>query len=148
MSLVRLIYSSRATGPSCLDTVLEITGISTRNNSPLGITGLLLLTGGHYLQVLEGEGGAISDRFLCIAKDPRHSEIVLRLCVPTTTRLFSDWAMHGAWLSDCGKEGALAPGRLAEVYGREGDGLAIPEHVERCLALLLAVRQMLPPDQD
>ncbi len=88
MHLHHIIYFSRATTSQVDLSALEQT--SRRNNSALGISGLLFFTGTHFLQVLEGERSKISRTMERIFRDPRHEEVVIALAEDIDERCFTD----------------------------------------------------------
>lgn len=97
----RLIYASRAT-PHAGDfdaLVDDILAASQRNNVEAGVTGLLLAVDGKFVQVLEGPRRALSERFITIAKDPRHEAVELLESAPADGRLFGRWSMVARRLS-------------------------------------------------
>jgi hypothetical protein len=65
-----------------------------RNGSD-GITGLLLLHEGTFLQALEGDEVAVRTTFARIAQDPRHGEVSLLSSGSVTERhrIFGQWSM-------------------------------------------------------
>lgn len=69
-----------------------------RNNKLVEISGILLLAGGRFLQVLEGPKEAVEDTFLRIVVDPRHENLSLISRRLTTRREFGSWDMA---LYDC-----------------------------------------------
>jgi hypothetical protein len=74
----------------------ELTGILTtsrKNNTPVGITGMLLYYDGTFMQVLEGEEAAIREVFARVAQDTRHSRIIKLLEEYVPERSFPDWSM-------------------------------------------------------
>lgn len=89
----RLLYiSSARTAPTARE-IEAILRVSRRNNAATGITGLLVTGGRRFLQVLEGESGAVETTFDRIAADPRHHAVVKLGSAPATSRIFSSWAM-------------------------------------------------------
>lgn len=93
--LHRAIYVSRA-APDTGDfdaLVDDILCVSQRNNQNVEVTGLLLAAGGAFVQVLEGPRRALSERFITIAKDPRHNFVELLGSGPVDGRLFGCWSM-------------------------------------------------------
>lgn len=93
--LHRAIYVSRATaGCGDFDDLVEaIVAVSRRNNARVGVTGLLLASGGAFIQVLEGPRRALSERLVAIARDPRHQAMDLLGSGPVDGRLFGRWTM-------------------------------------------------------
>lgn len=93
MGLYRIIYASRACNVSLAD-LESILDACQRNNPLRCISGMLLFDNGHFLQLLEGDRGAVSDCFLRIAKDTRHRDVQLLICGPIEARLFTRWSMY------------------------------------------------------
>lgn len=92
--LVRLIYCSQARVPT--DNLLALSAIlsvASRNNARDGITGLLAVSGGDFIQVVEGPADRVRALMARIAGDPRHADIVVLDEQRVSGRLFSDWAM-------------------------------------------------------
>ena len=91
--LFRLIYSSKPFGfdDAALNGILII---ARRNNLRDAITGALICRHDVYLQLLEGPQAAIEARYVSIARDDRHLEVVKRVSGPVTERLFPSWAMR------------------------------------------------------
>lgn len=97
MSLVRLIYISETNFPigEAQDKKLfrGILDASARHNPERGVTGLLLFDWDHFVQILEGDRGRVSELFLTIARDPRHKKVTLVDFRPIEERCFPRWAM-------------------------------------------------------
>ena len=91
--LVRLLYASRAVKPLQPDELTAIMRQSTTNNPHLGITGLLCLSDGVFMQALEGGRDAVNRLYLRIASDPRHTDLVLLNYEEIAERRFAGWAM-------------------------------------------------------
>ncbi|WP_083656823.1 BLUF domain-containing protein [Mongoliimonas terrestris] len=93
--LFRLIYAS--TPSIAFGTTDQLVGemifASSLNNARVGITGLLVADDSFYLQLLEGDRQAVTDTFLRIAQDCRHSGIQLLDASDQRDRLFPNWAM-------------------------------------------------------
>jgi len=93
--MYHLIYKSKATGefsPSDLKTLL----IRARmRNRDVRVTGILVYSGGWFLQALEGEQAAVEAIFSRIEKDPRHGNIIVvdRTPMVGKRRMFGDWSM-------------------------------------------------------
>ncbi|UOQ96945.1 BLUF domain-containing protein [Hymenobacter sp. 5317J-9] len=64
-----------------------------RKNADLAVTGVLLHSEGHILQVLEGEAAVLHDLFATIAADFRHRSVTKLADGPVQARAFSDWSM-------------------------------------------------------
>ncbi len=91
--LIQLIYSSKPFGfdDAALNGILMI---ARRNNPRDAITGALICRHDLYLQLLEGPLAAVEARYMSIARDNRHLEVVKRVSRPVTERMFPNWAMR------------------------------------------------------
>ncbi|WP_380781300.1 BLUF domain-containing protein [Sphingomonas sp. R86520] len=89
----RLLYISTARTTVTQDMIDDILRVSRRNNAAAGITGLLVVGGKRFLQVLEGTDLAIAQTFDRIQRDPRHFAMVNLARQSITERSFGDWAM-------------------------------------------------------
>jgi hypothetical protein len=94
MALSQLIYISR----SLLERQIErglgaIQTSSARNNGDLSVSGLLLYSGGHFLQILEGREAVVERVFQKISGDPRHTDVTRLICQRIESRLFENWKM-------------------------------------------------------
>ena len=88
----QLLYASN-TSRDLADSVLDDILTSSRKNNPkAGITGVLLYIDGGFMQVLEGDGPALSETYARICKDRRHwnTTVLLDRDAP---RAFSEWSM-------------------------------------------------------
>lgn len=95
-SLHRLIYASRqAFGPgqSPDEEIDSLIRASIRNNRAASVTGLLLIHGGWFLQVLEGPAQNVMTTYRRIANDPRHGEQRVISAGPADVREFANWNM-------------------------------------------------------
>ena len=97
--LVRLMYASRAAATMNHDELVAILKQSKLNNPAAGITGVLCFSAGIFLQVLEGGRSAVSELYNRIARDPRHTEVVLLSFEEIGERNFACWAMGQVNLS-------------------------------------------------
>ena len=66
---------------------------SKANNPKAGITGVLCLSEGIFMQVLEGGRNAVSALYNRIANDARHSEVALLNYEEIAERHFAGWSM-------------------------------------------------------
>jgi len=62
-------------------------------NEALGLTGMLLYSGGNIIQTLEGPDEAVDSTFGTILADPRHRGVFTVVREPVTERSFPDWSM-------------------------------------------------------
>lgn len=91
--LVRLMYASRAAESVAPEQLVAILKKSKINNPRLGVTGVLCLSGGIFLQVLEGGRSQVSALYNRIATDSRHHEVCLISFEEIAERRFEGWAM-------------------------------------------------------
>lgn len=95
--LFRLVYYSRnlLKRPSVArdNQLLNILKSAERNNLRLGVTGALLFDNAHFAQVLEGDRSRVTELFVRISQDPRHSGVNLVDAKPVSNRRFPDWSM-------------------------------------------------------
>ncbi len=124
--LIQLIYSSKPFGfdDAALNGILII---ARRNNPRDAITGALICRHDLYLQLLEGPQAAVEARYLSIARDNRHLEVVKRVSRPVTERVFPSWAMRDdparswMWTATEVKQGALdraMPSDFISIFSR------------------------------
>ncbi|MBU6260918.1 MAG: BLUF domain-containing protein [Burkholderiales bacterium] len=91
--LVRLLYASRAAAGSDAATQAAILHQSKAQNPALGITGVLCVSEGIYMQVLEGGRAAVNALYGRILRDPRHRDVELLSYEEISERRFAAWAM-------------------------------------------------------
>ncbi len=91
----RLSYVSRSSRPLTDADIAAITASSQRNNQRIGVTGVLVVTGGIFIQTLEGDADAVDATYRRILRDDRHCEVMcLQNELQVETRLFSTWSME------------------------------------------------------
>lgn len=90
-----LSYVSRSTVKNTDEILDSISEVSSRNNSKKGISGVLLLNGNYFFQVLEGPEQEVKKTFEKISLDKRHSEIRILLHCYNEKKLFDQWFMKG-----------------------------------------------------
>lgn len=141
--MYRLIYKSRATRPLDWNVVSEILNQSEENNDAARITGFLLASKTHFLQVIEGTFEDVNKLFLNIARDPRHDELQILSYEVIDSRLFETWAMKGIGVFDINT--AMAR-KLIEKYGEQEGGVRFPLESWLALAMIFDIQaiQELP----
>ncbi|QAU44409.1 BLUF domain-containing protein [Bradyrhizobium guangzhouense] len=95
--LFRLVYHSRdllrrkavAAGSG----LMSIAKAAEQNNLQLGISGALLFDKDTFAQVLEGDRTKVTQLFIRICSDSRHTDISIVEAKSVTDRRFADWAM-------------------------------------------------------
>jgi hypothetical protein len=115
-SLHRLIYVSSAVGILRADELDRILLRSKASNTAAGITGLLLLHEGSFLQVIEGSTAGVLSLMERIRRDRRHSSLTLLESAPCSARAFPGWSM-----------GYVAPRNLTDAQRRDFSGFLL-EH--------------------
>ena len=94
MLLHHLIYSSTANINLTEAELHRLLDHWRIKNTQLGITGLLLYSEGHILQVLEGDADVVYSLYATIAADPRHRSLIKLADGPVADRAFADWSMQ------------------------------------------------------
>lgn len=140
MSHCRLIYRSTVCDAPIANADLRaLVERSGERNKAAGITGLLLLSGDHFLQVLEGPSDAVNRLFARIIRDRRHRDVRLLSFEPIGDAYFDDWGMSLVDLFDLPK----APRELlARKYRSREGAIEIPERLHEIYALLLDARSI------
>jgi hypothetical protein len=128
-----LIYKSHCKDLANWDLVNSILASSTRNNPENDITGVLVATETHFLQVLEGEFEVLNLIFERIARDTRHDTVQLISFTEIKERQFSDWAMHGIGLFDLNRE---FKSRLCSKFGEDNGNIRLPSTTNEVMDLL------------
>jgi hypothetical protein len=93
--LKRIKYISRFSMPLDGAAIAAIGDQASRNNQPLGLTGLLMTSGGLFYQVLEGPPEAVDKVYAAIVADERHTDVLLLATEEDVPgRLYPDWSMR------------------------------------------------------
>jgi Sensors of blue-light using FAD len=91
--MIRMVYASRSAGVLAPGDVKDIVRSSLRHNTPLGITGALLLSNGIFLQCLEGDHLPVNALYHRILLDPRHRDPAILAYGEIDARLYGGWNM-------------------------------------------------------
>jgi hypothetical protein len=91
--LLSLTYTSSVTRLLSVGQLVELIEQIRPTNERLGVTGLLLYSGGNVVQSLEGEAGVVEDLFGVISADPRHADVRVVARSYVEGRAFSSWSM-------------------------------------------------------
>jgi len=137
--MFRLIYKSKSIVEVDQETVKDIIEHSAEMNEKFGITGALVATKTHFLQVLEGDYKAVNHRFFKITSDPRHHDIELIHFGAAEKRLFDGWLMKGFGIFDLNVE---LERHLKNKYGEEDGGVRFPTEEWAALSLMHDIRVM------
>ncbi len=91
----RLKYISRFARPLNADELSRLADNAAIKNKELGITGILMASGGIFFQVIEGPRENIDSLFREIIKDSRHEDILLLSSEQSANlkRIFPEWNM-------------------------------------------------------
>src|ERR1700722_3616776 len=93
MKLSQLVYVSNATAPMTAEAVELIVKRCRRNNEERNISGLLIYSGGHFIQLLEGHQPVLANLFAAIREDARHHNVEQLHFAAAAERLFPSWRM-------------------------------------------------------
>jgi len=140
MPLFRLIYLSSSTVEVDLELLASILNDSEVNNKKLELTGMLLATNKHFLQVLEGNREAVNRVYKNISNDKRHKDITLISYQTILQREFKTWSMKAVSLNDVGK--GLTQ-MLRDKYGQEDEDFKFPLDPCKAFSLFLDVMYYL-----
>ena len=135
--MYRLIYKSRANQRIDWKLVDDLISGSEASNREAGITGVLLATETHFLQVLEGGFDDVNELFMHIVRDPRHEKIQLIAFDCVESRLFGGWAMHGVGIFNFNRK---LIEDLIDQYGEEEGSVRFPVEDWKVLALISDLR--------
>ncbi|WP_210439304.1 BLUF domain-containing protein [Nocardioides xinjiangensis] len=91
--LLTLTYTSSATDLLDVPQLVELIEQIRPKNERLGITGLLLYSGGNVIQTLEGTTDAVDEVYGAIVDDPRHTELQVVDRRIVDDRAFATWSM-------------------------------------------------------
>lgn len=92
--LKRISYISKFGRPFSRDEIDRLAAAAAERNRTLGVTGMLMSSGGIFYQVLEGPIEAVDDLFKKIAADQRHTDVlILSVQEVVEDRQFPSWAM-------------------------------------------------------
>ncbi|OWT68921.1 MULTISPECIES: diguanylate phosphodiesterase [unclassified Achromobacter] len=92
--LSTLIYRSRMQDGMTAQEIERLTAAARARNDALGITGILLFDGLHFIQVLEGPDAAVDELFESISQDRRHCHVVRLLRDHAPSRRFASTGME------------------------------------------------------
>ena len=93
MKIYYNVYVSSAVNLMPTEDLLKLLSSCRKNNSRVGITGMLLHKDGNFMQALEGHEKEVRNLHEKIKKDPRHRGIITLVEGYTDSRQFVDWSM-------------------------------------------------------
>lgn len=135
----RLIYKSRSAKEIDWDFVKEISDKSYENNSLVDVSGVLLASRSHFLQVLEGRFEDVNTVFRRIVRDDRHAEMTLIAFTTIDARLFSEWGMRGIGTFNLNVK---IEKELMNIYGEEEGGVRFPLEEWKALSLFQDIKMI------
>ena len=91
--VLSLTYVSSVTRLLSVQQLVELIEQIRPKNERLGVTGLLLYSGGDVIQTIEGEPAVVETIFDSIRVDPRHVEVRVVDRRLSDDRAFSSWSM-------------------------------------------------------
>jgi hypothetical protein len=91
--LKRILYISTARSKLAQSELEELLAKARAANSAKDLTGLLVVGGRRFLQVLEGPDDVVTATYEKIERDPRHFALVKLHDKEVETRSFPSWAM-------------------------------------------------------
>lgn len=135
MKLNRLIYKSTA-DPKFMDAkgFSDLLSQCNSKNETQGINGLLLLSGNHFLQVLEGPSEFLNELYKKIINDKRHHDVRLLCYESISVPSFSDWNMR---LIELDKVSTPVYKMMLKKYPHEKGTITFPENKVLLHSLLL-----------
>lgn len=92
-ALMQLAYISDCQNGITPAAVAGIHQQAKRNNAINNVTGVLLATDKHFMQLLEGEPQQVEQTYQRIRQDSRHTNVRLIFSRSTTQRQFPNWHM-------------------------------------------------------
>ncbi|WP_423147368.1 BLUF domain-containing protein [Rubrolithibacter danxiaensis] len=92
-SLHTLLYVSTATEKLSDQELTDILAISRKNNTNMGITGIMIYGNGNIMQLLEGEKQALDNLYQKLKQDHRHFGLTKLLDKKIDSRSFESWSM-------------------------------------------------------
>lgn len=105
MKLKRIRYVSRFAVSLSKEEIHELTRVSAENNAKLDVTGILMVSGDLFFQLIEGPPVKIEQLYRKIVFDPRHTDVLLlQVEEDIEERLFPDWSMKQIQLDSEGVE--------------------------------------------
>ena len=102
--LRQVAYVSRVSPMMSPAAERQLMGVANRNNRRSGLTGVLVTSGAHYLQVLEGPCAALDTLLPKVSADHRHYAIRVLFDRPITFRAYSNWSMGYVYSLDLAEE--------------------------------------------
>lgn len=137
--MYRLIYKSRCDDEINWNLIRSILHESEHRNAEREITGVLLASSSHFLQVIEGSFESVNETFVPIIRDSRHADICLISFQCVDSRLFDGWGMRGIGVFEFNQKLSQ---QLILKYGEEEGGVRFPQDEWLALSLINDIRMI------
>jgi hypothetical protein len=98
--MLSITYVSSASELLDESRLIEMLATIRPKNEALGVTGMLLYSGGNIIQAIEGPDDVVDELYATIEADPRHRGVLQLLRDPVEERAFPDWSMGFQRLTD------------------------------------------------
>ncbi len=92
--LRQVAYTSKYKGDNLSEDIAQIFNSSAYNNALLGVSGILLVVGDSFFQVLEGPREVVKDVLERVIHDKRHTEVRILTDSTVTERQYKKWGMQ------------------------------------------------------
>ena len=89
----RIIYCSQASHDFSPEELVDLLAKARASNERAGLSGMLLYCSQSFLQVLEGDAGALASTYARITADDRHMNLRMLLAADVAAPMFPDWSM-------------------------------------------------------
>jgi hypothetical protein len=111
--LQRMAWSSVPSPSFSAARLGEIVAPARIDNQRNHVSGMLVFTGAHFVEIVEGEARELDALWSRVQSDDRHHGLLRHGCEPCGDRWFADWKMGYADEDDVGAElqALRAPGR-------------------------------------
>jgi hypothetical protein len=140
MSVFFIVYASSATVAFSRADLLVLLEKSRANNTRAGVSGMLLYQDGNFIQVLEGDEVQVRALYDRIARDPRHSGVLVLHEGRREQRQFEGWAMA---FRDLGSDEVRAMPGYSDWLNRPLTPARLAGDSALCWRLLEAFRQVV-----
>ena len=91
----RITYISRYAKSMSSEELKKLGDLAADKNQELGVTGILMASGGLFYQVIEGPGEIVDELYATIERDGRHTDLLLLDSEDgLEDRRFPDWSMR------------------------------------------------------
>jgi len=142
--MYRMIYKSRSVAPLDWELIRSIATQSELSNEKRGLTGVLLASKTHFLQVIEGRFEEINAVFRKICRDERHDELSIVSFSIIDSQLFGGWGMQGIGVFDLNTD---IEAQMKRKYGEEQGGIRFPLEEWSALALVNDIKMVYNPPE-